>query len=311
MDRIISVMGAPSSIGIKPYDDGSPRRLYLAPGVLRERGLLTSLDAKEAGDVVPPAGYRDVRRPRERPCNEEDVIVYSRKIAERIAAVASEGGFVLLLGGDCSILLGALLGFQRACRASMGLVYIDAHADFATLDDSPSGSAASMCLALATGRNDTALARLAGPDPLVRMADVVHIGGRDDAEPWYGVNSLRASAALNLPQATIHEKGMAYAAYAALERIDSDRGRKFWIHVDADVLDPAVMPAVDSPLPGGMNLDELTELLGIIAQHPGALGMQLTIYDPTLDLGHVCASSLVTLLKNALRDTHETIRGTR
>ena len=49
---------------------------------------------------------------------------------------------------------------------SIGLAYLDAHADFGTLEESRTGSAASMCLALAVGRGDTVLARLAG-SPLV------------------------------------------------------------------------------------------------------------------------------------------------
>lgn len=40
MNRPLNVVGAPSSIGIRPYDDGRPRRLDLAPRALRETGLV-------------------------------------------------------------------------------------------------------------------------------------------------------------------------------------------------------------------------------------------------------------------------------
>jgi len=75
----------------------------------------------------------------------------------------------------------------------------------------------------------------------------------------------------------------------------------FWIHVDADVLDPAVLPAVDSPEPGGPGLEELAELLAPLVGHPGALGMELTIYDPVLDPGEICAERLVALLEGLLK----------
>ena len=63
MNRTIAIVGAPSSIGIRPYDSGEPRQLDLAPGVFRELGLVERLAASDLGDVIPPA-YRDfVRTP--------------------------------------------------------------------------------------------------------------------------------------------------------------------------------------------------------------------------------------------------------
>jgi arginase len=300
MNRGIAIVGAPSSIGIKPYADGTPRLLDLAPAVLREAGLCSRLYARDLGDVLPPSRYQDVDRPHGRPRNEQDLIWYSQKIAERVAAASSNGQFVLLLGGDCSILLGALLGLQTNQRPPAGLVYFDAHADFATLESSPSGSAASMCLALATGQNDTPLAHLAGNNPLVRLEDLVHIGRRDDHEPWYGHGVLSASPALNLSCSSLRAKGTSAAAHAALQHVVRQPNSKFWIHLDADVLDPATMPAVDSPLPGGLDMNEIAELLDPLVHHPGALGLQLTIYDPSLDPDRSCANRLVALLERVL-----------
>jgi arginase len=304
MKRTIAILGAPSSIGIRPYADGTPRRLDLTPGVLREAGLVLRLDARDLGDLPSPLRYQDVERPKNRPRNDEDLIGYSRNIAERIGAAWADDTFVILLGGDCSILLGALLGFRGALGAPVSLAYVDAHADFATLESSPSGSAASMCLALATGRNDTKLARLNGDEPLIHIEDVVHIGRRDDAEPCYGHATLTGSGALNIPHAAVRERGTFSTAQAALEHVAREEGGRFWIHVDADVLDPEFMPAVDSPLAGGLTLDELKEILSTLANDPRALGLQLTIYDPTLDSDRACASRLVGLLEAALRGIH-------
>lgn len=304
VNRDITILGAPSSMGIKPYADGNPRRLDLTPGVLREGGLVARLHARDAGDVPRPLRYQDVDRPEGRPRNEEDLIDYSRKIAEHIAAAPADNRFLVLLGGDCSILLGALLGFRSTLHASVGLVYVDAHADFATLESSPSGSAASMCLALATGRNDTRLAHLTGDEPLVHIEDVVHIGRRDDDEPWYGHAALAASPALNIPHLAVREKGGFHAAQAALEHVTRKESARFWIHVDADVLDPEFMPAVDSPLPGGLKLEDLQELLSALVDDPRGLGLQLTIYDPTLDPDRSCVSRLVGLLETSLRGIH-------
>lgn len=295
--RPVAIVGAPSSIGIRPYDDGGIRRLDRAPQALRAEGLGARLRARDYGDVVPPP-YRDLVRSPGRPRNEDGVEAYSRALGERVAAAADDGAFVLLLGGDCSILLGALLGVRRG--AAIGVAYVDAHADFATPQESTTGSVASMDLALAVGRGDTRLARLAGAKPLVRAADVVLIGRRDHAESWYGHDALRASEVLDLPHDTVRELGPQGTARAALRRLEREGLGGFWIHVDADVLDPSVMPAVDSPLDGGLGLDELADLLAPLARHPRALGMELTIYDPSMDPERTGAGRLAALLERAL-----------
>lgn len=111
--RPIAIVGAPSSIGIRPYDEGGMRRLDLAPGVLRDRGIEKRLAAHDFGDVVPPP-YRDFIRPPGRPRNENDVAAYSRALAQQVGAAADDGSFVVVLGGDCSIVLGGLLGALEA-----------------------------------------------------------------------------------------------------------------------------------------------------------------------------------------------------
>jgi arginase len=308
MHRPIAIVGAPSSIGIRPYDDGTARRLDLAPTVLRGQGLAKRLFARDLGDVRPPA-YRDFVRPHGRPRNEDGVAVYSRQIAARMAEARANDAFTLLLGGDCSVVLGALLGVRHAGRSRVGLVYVDAHADFATPETSRTGSAASMCLALAVGRGNTPLARLDGDASLVHGEDVVVIGRRDDwDEPWYGEDALRESPVLDLTHATVRAAGGAAAAQAAIERLQPNVDG-FWIHVDADVLDPAVLPAVDSPEPGGLMLDELADLLTPLARHPAALGLELTIYDPALDPDRSSAARLIDLLERVLGNSVPTGRG--
>jgi arginase len=157
-----------------------------------------------------------------------------------------------------------------------------------------------MCLALAVGRGNTPLARLNGKEPLTNAANVVLIGRRDHAEPWYGHEALRASAILDLPHAAVRERRAAGISRAALDRLAQTDLAGFWIHLDADVLDPSVMPAVDSPVPDGLGLEEIAELLTPLVRHPQALGLELTIYDPTLDPDRACAARLVTLLERVL-----------
>ena len=268
--------------------------------------MLAHSGARDLGDVVPPP-YRDFVRPPNATRNEAGVVEYSQALARQVAAAFSDGAFVVVLGGDCSIVLGCLLGARQAGVAPVGLVYIDAHSDFATPDESRTGSAASMCLAFAVGRGDTPLARLAGDEPLTRAPDVVLIGKRDDDEPWYGQDAMRALPILDIPDGSMRERGLAGTVTAALERVARPELDGFWIHVDADVIDPTAVPAVDSPTPGGLGLDELASMLIPLVRHPKALGLELTIYDPELDPDRTSAARLATLLERVLRErTHTT-----
>jgi arginase len=295
----IGVVGAASSIGIRPYDDRpEPRRLDEAPDVLRSLGLVARLGAVDLG-TVRAAAYRDFVRPRGGVRNEAELVDYSRALAERVELALAEQDFALVLGGDCSIVLGSLLGARRHAPR-LGLVYIDAHADFASPSESITGSAASMCLAMAVGRGASPLARMAGAWPLVDGADVALLGRRDDDEPYYGQQMLANLGLLDLPDAVLSERGAAAVAAAALDRVARPDLDGFWIHVDADVLDPQVMPAVDSPARGGPDVGVLAAMLRPLTEHPKALGMQLTIYDPALDPARESARKLATLLERVL-----------
>jgi arginase len=204
MNRSIAIVGTPTSIGIRTYDNGKPRQLDRAPGVLRDLGLVQRLGASDLGDVIPPA-YRDFVRPRGRARNESEVLAYCCALGERVQEATRDGRFAVVLGGDCSIVLGSLLGARKSAQGSVGLVYVDAHADFGTTEESHTGSVASMCLALAVGRGESPLARLAGDAPLVHGKDVILIGRRDAAEPWYGHAALAASPILDIPGAALSD----------------------------------------------------------------------------------------------------------
>ena len=113
MDRTIAVIGAPSSIGIRPYDTGLPRHLDQAPLVLRELGLVARVGAEDRGDLI-PAAYRDFTRVPGQVRNESEVRDYVLAIAKVVEATVGAGKFPLVIGGDCSIVLGTTLGARSA-----------------------------------------------------------------------------------------------------------------------------------------------------------------------------------------------------
>ena len=128
------------------------------------------LEARRAGRVEPPQ-YDNLRDPETALLNPRGIADYSVTLADAV------GRTIDVLGGDCSIVLGCLLALRR--RGRYGLLFIDGHADFYQADAEPNGEAASMDLALATGRGPAIVTNLEGRRPLVRDEDVVALGRRD------------------------------------------------------------------------------------------------------------------------------------
>ena len=70
----------------------------------------------------------------------------------------------------------------------------------------------------------------------------------------------------------------------------------FWVHFDVDVLDDAIMPAVDYRHEGGLSWDEAAQLLQGLLCRPGARGLEVTIFNPNLDPDMSIARQLCELI---------------
>jgi arginase len=198
-----------------------------------------------------------------------------------VSAILDAGEFPVVLGGDCTILLGSMLALRR--RGRYGLLFIDGNADFFQPEAEPHGEGASMDLAWVTGRGPSLLTNLEGREPLVRDEDVVAFAYRDhEDQREYGSQPLPpALKVLDLP--AIRELGMEAAAREAVAHLSRPELDGFFIHVDADCLDDALMPAVDFRVPGGLSLEEFSMALQIALASERAIGIEIAIYNPRLD----------------------------
>ena len=141
-----------------------------------------------------------------------------------------------------------------------------------------------MELALVTGRGPAALADLEGRNPLVRQEDVVVFGFRDaESAAQYGCPNVRETPMHVLELADVRRLGAATAAREGVVRLEASGAEGFWIHLDADVLSDDVMPSVDYRMPDGLWPEELTDALAVMLASPLAIGMDVTIYNPSLD----------------------------
>ncbi|RZU49889.1 arginase [Krasilnikovia cinnamomea] len=280
--RRIAVLDAPSNLGLRPPTETSVPGCAKAPGALRDKGLIPRLGARDAGCLTAPRYDPGDWRPGDGVCHADAIAAYSRALADRIGAVIDAGEFPVVLGGDCSIVLGSGLAMHRlgeAVGGRIGLVFVDGHSDFRHPGNaSYVGAAAGEDLALVTGRGQTDLAAIEGRRPYFRDIDVVVLGIR--AQDEYRLD-LQAAGIVTRPVPTLRVEGAARTAQWARDQLVDCAG--FWVHVDVDVLDPAVMPAVDAPSPGGIAFPELELLLAGLVDTPHCLGVEITVFDPDYD----------------------------
>jgi arginase len=287
-----TIIEAPSHLGLKP---GGVEHLADA---LLDAGLARRLDARRhARLAVPP--YDAKRDPETGILNPARIHDFSIMLADIVAPVVARGSFPVVLGGDCSILLGNLLALRRTGQRH-GLLFLDGHADFYQPEASPTGEAADMDLALSTGRGPAVLTDIEGLRPLVRDEDVAVLGQRDaDQAREYGSQPVPPTIFVqDLDE--LRRAGADEAARAAIEHLCRPDLDGFWIHLDVDVLDDAIMPAVAYRMPDGLTWQELEIILNAAMRSGRARGINITIFEPPLDESGRIARELVNTLARGL-----------
>lgn len=260
--------------------------LGLVPGVeqlggaLLDEGLAEALDATVGPVVEAPPYSRDRTHP-SRLLNAEAMAQVALRQAVAVGDVLDAGRFPLVLGGDDSVIFGSLLALRR--RGAHGLVFLDAHTDFYPPEDSPTGEASDSELYLAFGHGTDLIADLDGSKPLVADRAAALIGHRDLDEQRDTGAALNATDALVVSLAEMRETGAEATARRALAHLACAGVDRFLLHVDADVLDDALMPAVDYRLPGGFGRREFAVLAGTLLADGRVAALDVTIYNPTLD----------------------------
>jgi arginase len=290
-DHRYAIVEAPSALGLRA--DGVAH----LPGALLAAGLAEQLSARHTGRVEPPPRQT---RPDARTGvrNARGIAAYSTRLAQVVGGVLDGGEFPVILGGDCSILLGSLLALRE--RGRYGLLFLDGHADFYQPEADPEAEAASMELAFATGRGPRLLADIDGAGPLVRDEDVALFGFRDAEEQARDGSQPVPPRLRAWDLAEVRRLGIDAAARQATDHLARRELDGFWVHLDADVLDDAVMPAVDYRLPGGLAWDELATVLTTAMTSGRAVGFEVTIYNPLLDPDGTAGRELARLIGQAL-----------
>jgi arginase len=207
------------------------------------------------------------------------IALYSGKLSSGITKVIKSGCFPLVVGGDCSILIGCAHALKT--MGNYGLFYIDGHTDFVLPHSSLTKGAAGMDLAIVTGYGHDKLTNIDGLKPYISEELSLAFGNRE-METEY-VSFIENSWVGYFDLDRVRKVGIERVVENFLGIMKEKKADGFWIHFDVDVLDDAVMPCVDSRQPGGLTYGELKRVLQPLLFSGLATGLDLTILDPDLD----------------------------
>jgi arginase len=230
--------------------------------------------------------FQEIRNPNTGISNLDRWIDLSNSLSEKLEEILKRGSFPLILGGDCSLLVGIFSAFAKR-EENIGLIFLDGHADFHYPHTSPTGDPADMELAVLTGRGNEKIVNIAGKSPLLKENDVVVFGIRaydqiaDSDIPVYDSKRMKA-------------RGINNAVVDGLKDF-SRRNLPLWLNFDVDVLDPEFIPVM-FPEPGGLTFEEAQEFLNCVRASGQIIGMSITCYHPILDKDGSAGVQLVNLI---------------
>jgi arginase len=293
----IAVIGAPLDLG------QARRGVDMGPSAMRVAGLGPRLAALgyEVLDIgnVPVVQAESAAGGSATARYLTEIAVSCAHLAEKVEAAFEDGSAPLVLGGDHSIAAGTVSGASHHFRRqgkSIGLLWIDAHADMNTPETSLSGNVHGMPLACCVGMGPPELTHLFGYAPKVEPRRAVIVGLRDVDQ--LEKPHVRNSGVTVFTMRDIDERGMSAVMKQAL-RIASEGAAGFHVSLDMDWVDPEYAPGVGTPVRGGSTYREAHLAAEMICDSGGMLSMEVVEVNPVIDEANRTADLAVELLLSA------------
>ena len=189
-----------------------------------------------------------------------------RRVAETVAAAVERGAFPLV-SGNCMSSIGVVAGSGR----ELGVVWLDAHADFNTPESSLSGFQDGMGLSILTGTGWRALRETIPGYRPVAEENVVLVGVRD-VDPLEQERLDRSAVAVAAGGEGVER---ALDGFAGVDGV--------YLHVDLDVLDPSEGRANEYAAPGGLLAADIERIVAAVGERAPIRGAAVTAYDPAAD----------------------------
>lgn len=287
-------------IGV-PIDLGADRRgVDMGPSAIRYAHLQKKLEdlgytVNDEGNVeVPIAEMCSITNPKLKYV--DCIIPMSRRVSGAVSTSIQTGNFPLVIGGDHSLSIGSVRGAAR--NRKLGVIWLDAHADFNTAETTPSGNIHGMSLAILCGLGDKSLVQLWDePVPVIDPKRIAIVGARD-LDEGEKVN-LQNAGAMVQGMEQIDRYGMVACLEKAIERISRDVDG-IYLSLDLDSLDPEHAPGVGTPVPAGLTQREAHLACEMIGETGKLLGMDVVEVNPILDIQNRTASLAVDFALSAL-----------
>jgi len=277
--RKIILIEAPSNLGLKEPSPGVEPGVKFFPFAMDKEGFAEMAGIKEKISVIPPSYSTEIDK-ESKVRNADKIIDYSKQLSDIIDRQIQNKKLPVIIGGDCSILIGAALSLKR--NGNYGLFFMDGHTDYVLPEQSGTSGAAGMDLAIVTGNGHDNLTHIENLKPYIQEENVFCFGNRETAEAWY-VNAIVESDITYYDLSALRSQGITSITKNFLTMVESKNLDGFWIHFDVDVLDDEIMPCVDSRQEDGLSYAELKLTLKPLISSPFFGGIDITIFDPTLD----------------------------
>jgi arginase len=271
------IIGVPTSAGA--HYGGQER----APDALRAADLAgrmtdAGLSVSDAGNL--PGAVFAVDNQHQGARNVAAVARVANEVADAVARTMADGKLPLVLGGDCTITLGAVAGLRRR-HPDGGLVYLDGDTDV-SLPREGSGVLDSMGVSHLLGRGAPELTHLGSAVPLLEPARLA-ILGPDPRETTDEGRAFLSQAGVDLQEAPVFMADPAAAAKRAVAAVTS-ASERYLVHFDVDVVDSGDLPLGNFPHYGsGVTLDAALAALRVLCADPACNGLVLTEINPTHD----------------------------
>ncbi|WP_288437965.1 arginase family protein [uncultured Chryseobacterium sp.] len=279
MKRNINIFEFPLNLGLTKKDHETEPGVRKLPDWLRKFDFHSRINPTSVYRLEAPAYSMDFDGA-SRVRNADQIIEYAEKQAEFMLQNYEEDAFNIILGGDCSILIGNAIALKNL--GNFGLFYLDGHTDFIPPELSETGGAAGMDLAIITGTGHEKLTNIHGLKPYFSEENIFCCGNAETDDEEY-VSQIVNSGIHYFDLYRLRENGFRKTAEDFLEMVSNKCLDGFFIHLDVDILKDEIMPAVDSRTEDGISYDDLREMLDPLLQNSSCFGIEITILDPDYD----------------------------
>lgn len=298
VNKTINIFEFPTNLGLRKKCHDQEPGVKLLPEWFRKHHFHELLNPKNIIALKPPK-YTMVMDRESGVLNADLVIEYAKKQSELMKDHFEGQTFEIILGGDCSILIGNTIALKQ--RGNYGLFFLDGHTDYLLPEKSSSKQVAAMELAIVTGLGHDKLTNVQNLKPYFEEGHVWCVGNRElDSDC---VDTITKSSINYFDLGKLRKVGIEHCTELFLKMVEAQKLDGFLVHLDVDVLNDNIMPAVDTRQPDGLTYSELVQILTELLLSTKAVGMEITILDPNLDKEGKYITELVSSLVHVFHVT--------